>query len=213
MSSFGIPKKAPFQRLRADEWNAVVDALDKLNSMINDLQNDLTSGNFTPYFYSVKTANGAQFGDEIYVKGLKVLHDQDPIYISKFLDDAVSQIQNLITNYLANIQNATNSLSQILSKINAYLSPTGITSLSLSVSTNPQPLVSNSTPIKRAIIYVTNDSQSPVYIGDANNQLFPIQPGQMITIEVCDASKIYLKSDSTATVKVLLELTSQSTCS
>ena len=82
MSIFGVPLKQPFQRLRASDWNAVVTALDYLYLMDAQLFYDLTSGTFTPYFDQLYTADSAFFGNEIYAKGYKVLHDMDPIFIA-----------------------------------------------------------------------------------------------------------------------------------
>jgi hypothetical protein len=61
MSVFGVPLKQPFQRLRASDWNSVVYALDYLYLMDAQLFSDLTSGDFTPYFDQLYTADSAFF--------------------------------------------------------------------------------------------------------------------------------------------------------
>ena len=212
MSVFGVPFKQPFQRLKASDWNAVVTALDYLYMIDSQLFYDLTSGTFTPYFNSLYTADGAWFGDEIYVNGYKVLHDQDPINIASFLQGAVNQIYNYISVYLINIQNTVQQIQSTVQKIKLYASPSALQSFVLAVTTTPTPLVSSSTPIKRALLFVTNDTTYVVYVGGADKQEFPILPGSQIEIDVCDAIQIYLRSQNYSYVRVLLELTSQSTC-
>jgi hypothetical protein len=212
MSVFGVPFKQPFQRLRASDWNAVVTALDYLYMIDSQLFYDLTSGTFTPYFDELYTASSAFFGNEIYVEGYKVLHDLDPIYIASFLQGAVNQIYNYISVYLINIQNTVQQIQSTVQNIKLYASPTALQSFVLAVTTTPTTLVSSSTPIKRALLFVTNDTTYVVYVGGASGQHFPIPPGTQIEIDVCDAIQIYLRSENYSYVRALLELTSQSTC-
>jgi len=212
MSVFGVPLKQPFQVLRSSDWNALVSAVDQLYMMNFYTQTGLFSGQLSPYFESLYTADGAFFGSEIYVEGYKVLHDLDPIYIAQFLQGAVNQIYNYISVYLINIQNTVQQIQSTVQKIKLYASPTALQSFVLAVTTTPTTLVSSSTPIKRALLFVTNDTTYVVYIGGASGQHFPIPPGTQIEVDVCDAVQIYLRSENYSYVRALLELTSQSTC-
>ena len=212
MSIFGVPLKQPFQVLRSSDWNALVSAVDQLYMLNFYTQVGLFSGQLSPYFESLYTADGAFFGSEIYVEGYKVLHDLDPIYIAQFLQDAVNQIYNYISVYLINIQNTVQQIQSTVQMIKLYASPTALQSFVLAVTTTPTTLVSSSTPIKRALLFVTNDTAYVVYIGGASGQHFPIPPGTQIEIDVCDAIQIYLRSENYSYVRALLELTSQSTC-
>ena len=212
MSIFGVPLKQPFQVLRSSDWNALVSAVDQLYMMNFYTQVGLFSGQLSPYFESLYTADGAFFGSEIYVEGYKVLHDLDPIYIAQFLQGAVNQIYNYISVYLINIQNTVQQIQSTVQKIKLYASPTALQSFVLAITTTPTTLVSSSTPIKRALLFVTNDTAYVVYIGGASGQHFPIPPGTQIEVDVCDAVQIYLRSQNYSYVRALLELTSQSTC-
>jgi hypothetical protein len=212
MSVFGVPFKQPFQVLRSSDWNALVSAVDQLYMLNFYTQVGLFSGQLSPYFESLYTADGAFFGSEIYVEGYKVLHDLDPIYIAQFLQGAVNQIYNYISVYLINIQNTVQQIQSTVQKIKLYASPTALQSFVLAVTTTPTTLVSSSTPIKRALLFVTNDTAYVVYIGGASGQHFPIPPGTQIEVDVCDAVQIYLRSQNYSYVRALLELTSQSTC-
>jgi len=212
MSIFGVPLKQPFQVLRSSDWNALVSAVDQLYMLNFYTQTGLFSGQLSPYFESLYTADGAFFGSEIYVEGYKVLHDLDPIYIAQFLQDAVNQIYNYISVYLINIQNTVQQIQSTVQMIKLYASPTALQSFVLAVTTTPTTLVSSSTPIKRALLFVTNDTAYVVYIGGASGQHFPIPPGTQIEVDVCDAIQIYLRSENYSYVRALLELTSQSTC-
>ena len=212
MSIFGVPLKQPFQVLRSSDWNALVSAVDQLYMLNFYTQVGLFSGQLSPYFESLYTADGAFFGSEIYVEGYKVLHDLDPIYIAQFLQDAVNQIYNYISVYLINIQNTVQQIQSTVQMIKLYASPTALQSFVLAVTTTPTTLVSSSTPIKRALLFVTNDTAYVVYIGGASGQHFPIPPGTQIEVDVCDAIQIYLRSENYSYVRALLELTSQSTC-
>jgi hypothetical protein len=212
MSVFGVPVKQPFQRLRASDWNSVVYALDYLYLMDAQLFSDLTSGDFTPYFDQLYTAGSAFFGNEIYVDGYKVLHDNDPIFIAQFLQNAVNQIYNLISVYFINIQNTEAQVQQTVSKIKAYVSPSALNSYVLPVLQQAQPLSPTPISIKRAVLYVTQDTAYVVYIGGPTGQHFPIFPGQSFSIDICDASQVYLRSENYSYVRVLLEQTSQPTC-
>jgi hypothetical protein len=212
MSIFGVPLKQPFQVLRSSDWNALVSAVDQLYMLNFYTQVGLFSGQLSPYFESLYTADGAFFGSEIYVEGYKVLHDLDPIYIAQFLQGAVNQIYNYISVYLINIQNTVQQIQSTVQMIKLYASPTALQSFVLAVTTTPTTLVSSSTPIKRALLFVTNDTAYVVYIGGASGQHFPIPPGTQIEVDVCDAIQIYLRSENYSYVRALLELTSQSTC-
>lgn len=212
MSVFGVPTAAPFQRIRSSAWNAMVAALDYLYLMNMGNVNALISGTFSPYFYSVYAADGGFFGSDIYVNGYKVLHDQDPIYIASFLQDALNQIYNYISVYLVGIQSIVQQTQTLVQQIKLYVSPTALTSFVLPVLQSPTPLVSASTPIKRALLYVTNDTAYVVYVGGPSGQHFPIFPGTQVEIDVCDAIQIYLRSENYSYVRALLELTAQSTC-
>jgi len=212
MSVFGVPFKQPFQVLRSSDWNALVSAVDQLYMMNFYTQLGLFSGQLSPIFKSLETVDGAYFGDEIYVNGYKVLHDMDPIYIAQFLQGAVNQIYNYISVYLINIQNTVQQIQSTVQKIKLYASPSALQSFVLAVTTTPTPLVSSSTPIRRARLFVTNDTTYVVYVGGADKQEFPIPPGTQIEVDVCDAIQIYLRSQNYSYVRVLLELTSQSTC-
>jgi len=212
MSIFGVPLKQPFQVLRSSDWNALVSAVDQLYMLNFYTQVGLFSGQLSPYFESLYTADGAFFGSEIYVEGYKVLHDLDPIYIAQFLQGAVNQIYNYISVYLINIQNTVQQIQSTVQTIKLYASPTALQSFVLAVTTTPTTLVSSSTPIKRALLFVTNDTAYVVYIGGASGQHFPIPPGTQIEVDVCDAIQIYLRSENYSYVRALLELTSQSTC-
>jgi len=212
MSVFGVPLKQPFQVLRSSDWNALVSAVDQLYMLNFYTQIGLFSGQLSPYFGSLYTADGAFFGSEIYVEGYKVLHDLDPIYIAQFLQGAVNQIYNYISVYLINIQNTVQQIQSTVQKIKLYASPTALQSFVLAVTTTPTTLTSSSTPIKRALLFVTNDTTYVVYVGGASGQHFPIPPGTQIEIDVCDAIQIYLRSENYSYVRALLELTSQSTC-
>ena len=216
MSVFGVPFKQPFQVLRSSDWNALVSAVDyvyMMNYYLNEtVQSDLTSGQFTPYFDELYTAGSAFFGNEIYVEGYKVLHDLDPIYIAQFLQDAVNQIYNYISVYLINIQNTVQQVQQTVQNIKLYVSPTALMSIVVPVLSTATSLVSSSTPIKRALLYVTQDTAYVVYVGGASGQHCPIFPGTQIEIDVCDAIQIYLRSENYSYVRALLELTNSSTC-
>jgi len=212
MSIFGVPLKQPFQVLRSSDWNALVSAVDQLYMLNFYTQVGLFSGQLSPYFDQLYTADSAFFGNEIYVEGYKVLHDLDPIYIAQFLQDAVNQIYNYISVYLINIQNTVQQIQSTVQMIKLYASPTALQSFVLPVTTTPTTLVSSSTPIKRALLFVTNDTAYVVYIGGASGQHFPIPPGTQIEVDVCDAIQIYLRSENYSYVRALLELTSQSTC-
>jgi len=190
MSVFGVPLKQPFQVLRSSDWNALVSAVDQLYMLNFYTQTGLFSGQLSPYFESLYTADGAFFGSEIYVEGYKVLHDLDPIYIAQFLQGAVNQIYNYISVYLINIQNTVQQIQSTVQKIKLYASPTALQSFVLAVTTTPTTLVSSSTPIKRALLFVTNDTAYVVYIGGASGQHFPISPGTQIEIDVCDAVQL-----------------------
>ena len=212
MSIFGVPLKQPFQVLRSSDWNALVSAVDQLYMLNFYTQVGLFSGQLSPYFDQLYTADSAFFGNEIYVEGYKVLHNLDPIYIASFLQGAVNQIYNYISVYLINIQNTVQQIQSTVQMIKLYASPTALQSFVLAVTTTPTPLVSSSTPIKRALLFVTNDTAYVVYIGGASVQHFPIPPGTQIEVDVCDAIQIYLRSENYSYVRALLELTSQSTC-
>jgi len=212
MSIFGVPFKQPFQVLRSSDWNALVSAVDQLYMLNFYTQVGLFSGQLSPYFDQLYTADSAFFGNEIYVEGYKVLHDLDPIYIAQFLQGAVNQIYNYISVYLINIQNTVQQIQSTVQMIKLYASPTALQSFVLAVTTTPTTLVSSSTPIKRALLFVTNDTAYVVYIGGASGQHFPIPPGTQIEVDVCDAIQIYLRSENYSYVRALLELTSQSTC-
>jgi hypothetical protein len=216
MSVFGVPFKQPFQVLRSSDWNALVSAVDyvyMMNYYLSEtVQSDLTSGQFTPYFDELYTAGSAFFGNEIYVEGYKVLHDLDPIYIAQFLQGAINQIYNYISVYLINIQNTVQQVQQTVQNIKLYVSPTALMSIVVPVLSTATTLVSTSTPIKRALLYVTQDTAYVVYVGGASGQHFPIFPGTQIEIDVCDAVQIYLRSENYSYVRALLELTSSSTC-
>jgi len=212
MSVFGVPLKQPFQVLRSSDWNALVSAVDQLYMLNFYTQIGLFSGQLSPYFESLYTADGAFFGSEIYVEGYKVLHDLDPIYIAQFLQGAVNQIYNYISVYLINIQNTVQQIQSTVQKIKLYASPTALQSFVLAVTTTPTTLTSSSTPIKRALLFVTNDTTYVVYVGGASGQHFPIPPGTQIEVDVCDAVQIYLRSQNYSYVRALLELTSSSTC-
>ena len=216
MSVFGVPFKQPFQVLRSSDWNALVSAVDyvyMMNYYLSEtIQSDLTSGQFTPYFDELYTAGSAFFGNEIYVEGYKVLHDLDPIYIAQFLQGAVNQIYNYISVYLINIQNTVQQVQQTVQNIKLYVSPTALMSIVVPVLSTATTLVSSSTPIKRALLYVTQDTAYVVYVGGASGQHFPVFPGTQIEIDVCDAIQIYLRSENYSYVRALLELTNSSTC-
>jgi hypothetical protein len=220
MSVFGVPFKQPFQVLRSSDWNALVSAVDyvyMMNYYLSEtVQSDLTSGQFTPYFDELYTAGSAFFGNEIYVEGYKVLHDLDPIYIAQFLQGAINQIYNYISVYLINIQNTIQNtvqqVQQTVQQIKLYVSPTALMSIVVPVLSTATTLVSTSTPIKRALLYVTQDTAYVVYVGGPGGQHFPIFPGTQIEIDVCDAIQIYLRSENYSYVRALLELTSSSTC-
>jgi len=216
MSVFGVPFKQPFQVLRSSDWNALVSAVDyvyMMNYYLSEtVQSDLTSGQFTPYFDELYTAGSAFFGNEIYVEGYKVLHDLDPIYIAQFLQGAINQIYNYISVYLINIQNTVQQVQSTVQNIKLYVSPTALMSIVIPVLSTATTLVSSSTPIKRALLYVTQDTAYVVYVGGASGQHFPIFPGTQIEIDVCDAIQIYLRSENYSYVRALLELTNSSTC-
>jgi len=82
----------------------------------------------------------------------------------------------------------------------------------LPVLQEAQPLSSTPVYIKRAVLYVTQDTAYVVYVGGPSGQHFPIFPGQTFSIDICDASQIYLRSENYSYVRVLLEQTSQPTC-
>ena len=113
---------------------------------------------------------------------------------------------------MINIQNTVQQIQSTVQKIKLYASPSALQSFVLAVTTTPTPLVSSSTPIRRARLFVTNDTTYVVYVGGADKQEFPIPPGTQIEVDVCDAIQIYLRSQNYSYVRVLLELTSQSTC-
>jgi hypothetical protein len=188
---------------------SAVDQVYTLNFYTNII---LTNGQFSPYLYSVYTADGAFFGSEIYVEGYKVLHDLDPIYIAQFLQGAINQIYNYISVYLINIQNTVQQVQQTVQNIKLYVSPTALMSFVVPVLSTATSLVSSSTPIKRALLYVTQDTAYVVYVGGASGQHFPVFPGTQIEIDVCDAVQIYLRSQNYSYVRALLELTNSSTC-
>jgi hypothetical protein len=212
MSVFGVPFKQPFQVLRSSDWNALVSAVDQVYTLNFYTNIILTNGQFTPYFDELYTAGSAFFGDEIYVEGYKVLHDLDPIYIAQFLQDAVNQIYNYISVYLINIQNTVQQVQQTVQNIKLYVSPTALMSIVVPILSTATSLVSSSTPIKRALLYVTQDTAYVVYVGGASGQHFPVFPGTQIEIDVCDAIQIYLRSENYSYVRALLELTNSSTC-
>jgi hypothetical protein len=212
MSVFGVPFKQPFQVLRSSDWNALVSAVDQVYTLNFYTNIILTNAQFSPYFYSVYTADGAFFGSEIYVEGYKVLHDLDPIYIASFLQDAINQIYNYISVYLINIQNTVQQVQQTVQNIKLYVSPTALMSIVVPILSTATTLVSSSTPIKRALLYVTQDTAYVVYVGGASGQHFPVFPGTQIEIDVCDAIQIYLRSENYSYVRALLELTNSSTC-
>jgi len=212
MSVFGVPFKQPFQVLRSSDWNALVSAVDQVYTLNFYTNIILTNGQFTPYFDELYTAGSAFFGDEIYVEGYKVLHDLDPIYIAQFLQGAINQIYNYISVYLINIQNTVQQVQQTVQNIKLYVSPTALMSIVVPVLSTATTLVSSSTPIKRALLYVTQDTAYVVYVGGASGQHFPIFPGTQIEIDVCDAIQIYLRSENYSYVRALLELTNSSTC-
>jgi len=216
MSVFGVPFKQPFQVLRSSDWNALVSAVDyvyMMNYYLSEtVQSELTSGQFTPYFDELYTAGSAFFGDEIYVEGYKVLHDLDPIFIAQFLQGAINQIYNYISVYLINIQNTVQQVQQTVQNIKLYVSPTALMSIVVPILSTATTLVSSSTPIKRALLYVTQDTAYVVYVGGASGQHFPVFPGTQIEIDVCDAIQIYLRSENYSYVRALLELTNSSTC-
>jgi len=212
MSVFGVPFKQPFQVLRSSDWNALVSAVDQVYTLNFYTNIILTNGQFTPYFDELYTAGSAFFGDEIYVEGYKVLHDLDPIYIAQFLQDAINQIYNYISVYLINIQNTVQQVQQTVQNIKLYVSPTALMSIVVPILSTATTLVSSSTPIKRALLYVTQDTAYVVYVGGASGQHFPIFPGTQIEIDVCDAIQIYLRSENYSYVRALLELTNSSTC-
>jgi len=212
MSVFGVPFKQPFQVLRSSDWNALVSAVDQVYTLNFYTNIILTNGQFTPYFDELYTAGSAFFGDEIYVEGYKVLHDLDPIFIAQFLQGAINQIYNYISVYLINIQNTVQQVQQTVQNIKLYVSPTALMSIVVPVLSTATTLVSSSTPIKRALLYVTQDTAYVVYVGGASGQHFPIFPGTQIEIDVCDAIQIYLRSENYSYVRALLELTNSSTC-
>jgi len=212
MSVFGVPFKQPFQVLRSSDWNALVSAVDQVYTLNFYTNIILTNGQFTPYFDELYTAGSAFFGDEIYVEGYKVLHDLDPIFIAQFLQGAINQIYNYISVYLINIQNTVQQVQQTVQNIKLYVSPTALMSIVVPILSTATTLVSSSTPIKRALLYVTQDTAYVVYVGGASGQHFPIFPGTQIEIDVCDAIQIYLRSENYSYVRALLELTNSSTC-
>ncbi len=212
MSVFGIPYKQPFQVLRSSDWNAVVSALDQLYLLSFYNNFFMFQGVMSPYFQSLTTVDGAWFGSEIYVENYKVLHDMDPIYIASFLQNAVNQIYNYISVYLIELSSQVQQVQQTVQSIKMYVSPTALQSFVIPILSTATPLVSASTPIKRALLYVTQDTAYVVYIGGASGQHFPVFPGTQIEIDVCDAIQIYLRSQNYSYVRVLLELTNQSTC-
>lgn len=219
MSFAGVPLKQPFQVLRSSDWNLLVQAVDQVYLMALLNNQYMFQGVMSPYFASLTVADGAQFGGEIYVEGYKVLHDLDPLYIASFLSDALNQIYNYISVYLIELSNQVQQVQSTLQQvqstvnnINVYVSPSALESFVLPVLSSATPLVSSSTPIKRAYLYVTNDTAYVVYVGGPSGQHFPIFPGTQLTIDVCDAIQIYLRSENYSYVRVLLELTKQSTC-
>lgn len=212
MSFLGVPYKQPAQPLRASDWNLLVQAVDTVYAMSFYQLQTLFGGISTIYVSGIVDLDGAYFGDEIYVKGLKVLHDQDPIYIASFLSQAQSQLYSFISAYLIqldqdirNVYQQLTSLSTTVSQIKLYATPNALASFVLPVLSTASPLTSSSTPIKRAILFVTTDTPYVVYVGGSTGQHFPIPPGGSLTLDVCDAYIIWLRSQNYSYVRVLLE--------
>jgi len=219
MSFLGVPYKQPAQPLRASDWNLLVQAVDTVYVLALYQVNALFGGASNIYVAGLVDIDGAYFGDEIYVKGLKVLHDQDPIYISAFLSQAQQQLYQLVTAYLqqvdADIRSVYSqlvSLSGTVSQIRLYATPSAVSSFVLPVTSTPTPLTSGSTPIKRAFLYVTQDTPYVVYVGGVAGQHFPIAPGTSMSFDVCDAYLLWLRSESYSYVRVLLEQLSGKVC-
>jgi hypothetical protein len=219
MSFLGVPYKQPAQPLRASDWNLLVQAVDTVYALAFYQVSVLFGGISDIYVSGLVGLEGAYFGDEIYVKGLKVLHDQDPIYISSFLSDAQQQLYQLVSVYLQQVDKDIQSiysqlvsLADTVSQIKLYATPSAVSSFVLTVKSTPTPLTSSSTPIKRAYLYVTQDTQYVVYVGNASGQQFPIMPGTSISFDVCDASLLWLRSQNYSYVRVLLEQLSSKVC-
>jgi len=219
MSFLGVPYKQPAQPLRASDWNLLVQAVDTVYALAFYQVNVLFGGISNIYVSGIVDLDGAYFGDEIYVKGLKVLHDQDPIYISAFLTQAQQQLYQLVSVYLQQVDKDIQSiysqlisLSGTVSQIKLYATPSAVSSFVLTVTSTPTPLTSSSTPIKRAYLYVTQDTQYIVYVGGASGQYFPIMPGTSVSFDVCDAYLIWLTSQNYSYVRVLLEQLPSKVC-
>jgi hypothetical protein len=219
MSFLGVPYKQPAQPLRASDWNLLVQAVDTVYAIAFYQVSVIFGGISNIYVSGIVDVDGAYFGDEIYVKGLKVLHDQDPIYISAFLTQAQQQLYQLVSVYLqqvdADIQSVYSqliSLSGTVSQIKLYATPSAVSSFVLPVTSTPTPLVPSSTPIKRAFLFVTQDTPYVVYVGGVAGQHFPIAPGTSMSFDVCDAYLLWLRSQNYSYVRVLLEQLSGAVC-
>ncbi|MGC8584269.1 MAG: hypothetical protein ACP5MH_11185 [Thermoproteus sp.] len=219
MSFLGVPYKQPAQPLRASDWNLLVQAVDTLYAITFYQSAVLFGGVSNIYVAGIVDLDGAYFGDEIYVKGLKVLHDQDPIYIASFLSQAQQQLYQYISAYLIQVDQDIKSVytqllsvGQVVGQIKLYATPSAVASFVLPVLSTAAPLVSSRTPIKRAYLFVTADTPYVVYVGGVSGQHYPIPPGGSLTLDVCDAYLIWLRSQNYSYVRVLLEQLSQPVC-
>jgi len=99
-----------------------------------------------------------------------------------------------------------------VSQIKLYATPSAVSSFVLPVTSTPTPLVPSSTPIKRAFLFVTQDTPYVVYVGGVAGQHFPIAPGTSMSFDVCDAYLLWLRSQNYSYVRVLLEQLSGAVC-
>jgi len=232
MSFKGVPRKEDFEPLFADDWNAVVDALDQLYIEQTSLQDGLTKGTGDFYMHALTVGNGLNVYGTIYSEGKRVLRDLDPIYIAGFVQQGYQDIQYIksqlagmkatlvdiyyidekiegkledIYKTLYEIEQTEKSIESKVDEIRLFASPRALESLVLSVGTSPVPIKSTTVKVKRVKIFVTKDTTYVVYLGDSKSQEFPVLPGEKEEVLIDDAAKLYLRSENLSYVRILLE--------
>lgn len=132
-------------------------------------------------------------------KGVMVLRPDEWNAVIDALDTLKVDIDTL--------ESSVNDYSQKLDQIISIVSqPTTLEAASIDVTTIAAPLSTTSKPVKRIHIKVPNNASLPVYVGTVASQDFRIEAGDLLTLHIDNASKVYVKSTGTVSIYVLYEV-------
>ena len=199
MSWLGLRHKG-VEVLYPEEWNKVVDGLDILKyyadssvkySDLTKIASDLEPAEDSKYSLGSDSkewkdvyAYYGYFKGNVLVNGSPVLKDGDPVQVYRFIGDAKQDIDNI-----------TSLVEQ----------PTTLNPWIIQVGLSPTPLSDVSQTVKRILIKVPSWSPYLVYVGNYVKQDFILEPKDILSLNIKDPSKVYVKSLGNVQIFVAVE--------